>query len=862
MRLIFSGTSTNGLRFSLTIALRCARFALSVLLLSAMPSEAGFGDWLSKKAKETSDAIADSKAGSFVSSSKRNQRDKERVLRVLSYEGAIYFDEKGKPHVKDQRKLDSYYRSLQSNKALKKIPGYSEDDDPDGRKSGQFWRNFLDGKDHTRGDLPATLDPFENDSRGLATTMHSQLSTATDAASTEYSDAAGDLKVRGIDILEQDLRQGVAAGADLYIKALDAMTGGTSSKTVEWAEEAAQKAKEISEDPSGAAKEYLKGKIQEEFSNKMTDALKESMGEDRYEEMMEKYEKYGSEQARAKKMMEDMYKVTGDRRFKDAMDKLGEYDPDKLAEDLQKKILPPALGGEKIDDEKEKTEEEDPDVQPPEEEKEDDASKDASEKDEEKPAVTATDPAADERDTAGEQDVKEEVQPTEESDVASDESDEQTSEATEEDESSDSDSGGSRTVELGYAENKDGRTTVTETYGADGKLIKTSEVETDSEGRITRVTEYEKGRGQGKVIRPKDLRSSEVSLPNADDIPGDEESGDDPKKSGLDAFTKNREEKRQKDISGSQENMKQQAKVSEASNEGNIEDVRADIARNTGGQESQDIQRDATDKAAADQQKNSWGTEMADSLEKGITSGIQITGAKMGQAVAKEASKAIFGDPEKEQREKEAKAKVATAAKGGSPSSSSGSAKAATGGTSSSGKQVSGTSSGKSSSAKTVANASGTGSPSASSASSTSSPSGGSTTSSGNSSPTRPDSSQCPACACDEPMARSGGMFATVWDVTFTCVCCGYSEHHKSDGVTSTSSKSAPTSPTPEPKPKPKPAGKECPYCGEYELKFVKRGNGWDDGGSYSGPWSLYLCGYCHKNIEFADDAPGTWTAY
>ncbi len=186
--------------------------------------------------------ITDSAAGKFVNPAERNKRDRERILSVLSYQGAISFDENGKPRVKDQRKLDQYYRSLQDNKALNKVYGFSPKDDPRGEKSGQFWRNFLDGKDHTRGDTPAVMDPFENNSRGLATKMHSQLATATDEASSDYNITAGELKVRGIDILEKDLRQGVAAGADTYIKALDALTGGTSTKAVEWMEEAAQQA--------------------------------------------------------------------------------------------------------------------------------------------------------------------------------------------------------------------------------------------------------------------------------------------------------------------------------------------------------------------------------------------------------------------------------------------------------------------------------------------------------------------------------------------------------------------------------------------------------------------------------------------
>jgi len=204
-------------------------------VLDSISSGAGYiWQGVKNKANAAVTSVTDSAAGKFISPAERNKRDKERILSVLQYQGAIYRDENGKMQVKDQRKLDEYYQSLRENGALKKVPGYG--DDEHNEKSGQFWRNFLDGKDHTRGDLPPSMDPFENNSRGLATKMHSQLTTPTDNGSTEYADTAGTLKVRGIDILEKDLRQGVAAGADVYIKALDAITAGKSSQAVKWME--------------------------------------------------------------------------------------------------------------------------------------------------------------------------------------------------------------------------------------------------------------------------------------------------------------------------------------------------------------------------------------------------------------------------------------------------------------------------------------------------------------------------------------------------------------------------------------------------------------------------------------------------
>lgn len=345
------------------------------LWLGAAPAQAGMMDTLSSgvsyvtqgvknKANAAVTWVTDSAAGKFVNPAERNKRDRERILSVLSYEGAIYYDDNGKPQVKDQRKLDKLYQSLQSNDALKKVPGFSKDDDPDGNKSGQFWQNFLGGKDYTRGDTPAVLDPFENDGRGLATKMHTQLTTATDDASTEYTDTAGTLKVRGIDILEKDLRQGVAAGADTYIKALDAITGGTSSQAVKWMEDAAKKAKEIADDPRAAAEGYVKdqiegklddlkgelkdkiGEYKAEMIAKADESLKKALGEDGYKDLMDKYEAYGEGQERIQKIFEDMARVTGDERLADAAKKMKEFSPDEIADNLSKTYLPEILQGE------------------------------------------------------------------------------------------------------------------------------------------------------------------------------------------------------------------------------------------------------------------------------------------------------------------------------------------------------------------------------------------------------------------------------------------------------------------------------------------------------------------------------------
>lgn len=362
-----------------------ALLALAGLVVE--PAQAGIMDTISSgasyvaqgiknKANEASTYITDSAAGKFVSPTERNKRDRQRIMSVLTYQGAIYYDDNGKPQVKDQRKLDSYYASLQSSGTLKKVPGFS--DDPYNEKSGQFWRNFLDGKDHTRGDLPASMDPFENNYSGLATKIHSELASgAGGEASTEYADTAGTLKVRGIDILEQDLRQGVAAGADTYIKALDAITGGTSSQAVKWMEDAAQKAKAIADDPKAAAEGFIKdqvegqvddlkgqlkekiGEYKEQMISQADDALKKALGDDAYDDLMSKYESYGEGQERIQKIFEDLAKVTGDKRLEDAAKKMEEFSPDKIADDLSKKYLPEILQGDDDDEEDAEGEEDD-----------------------------------------------------------------------------------------------------------------------------------------------------------------------------------------------------------------------------------------------------------------------------------------------------------------------------------------------------------------------------------------------------------------------------------------------------------------------------------------------------------------------
>ncbi len=412
-----------------------------------------------KAAKDTEKYVTDSFVGQFVLPSERNKRDRERILNVLAYQRAIYYDEQGRPCINNQRMMDEYYEILQKDNLLENIPGFRRKDDPDSRNSQRFWRYFFDGKDRDRGDTPAALDPFENNGLGLATKMHTTLTTFSvdsRAGSSTYSEAAGDLKVRGIDILEQDLRRGVAAGADVYIKALDAITSGASTKAVEWMEDAAQKAKTAADDPTRAAADYVQKKIEERLQSEL-DKLKEDLsgqaeevliskiGKERYEKLMKSYDKYTDKQEKLQKMFEEAARLTGDDRLAEAAKKIGEFAPDAIAEDLAKKYLPNVL---KKGDDGDKEKMEDPAAKEEEQaEPQDDADvktedKDAKETEPEpkadEPDGTADDSAQKPNDKETPADDEPEPRPEAEDSTAEEPKSEAEPEATEEKEADDS----------------------------------------------------------------------------------------------------------------------------------------------------------------------------------------------------------------------------------------------------------------------------------------------------------------------------------------------------------------------------------------------------------------------------------------
>ncbi|HOO21791.1 MAG TPA: hypothetical protein PL011_10440, partial [Kiritimatiellia bacterium] len=564
---------------------------------------------------------------------------------------------------------------------MNKVYGFSPKDDPRGEKSGQFWRNFLDGKDHTRGDTPAVMDPFENNSRGLATKMHSQLTTATDEASSDYNITAGELKVRGIDILEQDLRQGVAAGADTYIKALDALTGGTSTKAVEWMEEAAKQAKAISDDPSGAARDFVQGQIEDRLKDKIgeyksemlgqaDEALKKALGQDRYDELMDKYEKYGEGQERLQKIFEDLARVTGDKRLEDAARKIGEFSPDAIAGDLSKKVLPKILQEDEDGDEEAAEEADDKVTGPadpesntdsePEEkdgqETEPEAESEPVEPDGESPD-TSLEPGGDEPETGDVPEPQaetedEETEESEDNDDSESAEEKETADSAEEDRTGSSSGGeetaadepevtddeaenepedipesddtsmpdetddpapdtssGESTITKGYVEGEDGsRITLTETRDADGNIVSATETETDADGNVISQTTYEGGTGEGRTTPDSpDLRDAEP--PSDADVDVDLAANGYKTADDFSSQWTGNQEQRGADSSLT---MAQNAQMEESSNIGNQQIRDARITKDAGGRDARNIRDDSTRNVNKADRENSWGKAIGD----------------------------------------------------------------------------------------------------------------------------------------------------------------------------------------------------------------------------------------------------------
>lgn len=276
--------------------------------------------------------FTDSRIGGFLAPGKRNADDRERILSILADQEVIRFD-RGDIYIINDYKLRKYYEALRESGALDNIEEYRTDKHDE--KAGQFWRNFIDRKDHLHPDMPATMDPFQNLSRGLPSAMHKALQTAS---APDYGATASKLQMRGIDILNSEAKKGLAAGADAMIKSLNLITGGASGEAAAWLQGAAEAASKVASDPSGAAKSYLKDRLYKALDTQFEDELKLAMGEKTYESMMENYKSYGDKQQRFEAMMQDMYKRTGDGRFAAAARLVKEASADAIAAKLADKV--------------------------------------------------------------------------------------------------------------------------------------------------------------------------------------------------------------------------------------------------------------------------------------------------------------------------------------------------------------------------------------------------------------------------------------------------------------------------------------------------------------------------------------------
>lgn len=547
--------------------------------------------------------VEDSGIGSFVMPAARNRSDRERIMNVLAYQGVISYDSKGGVIVNRQDKLDAYYKSLQTSGTLKNVYGFSNEEgqDPHGEKSGQFWHNFFHKKEANTKDLPESMDPFANDSMKLATAIHRQLIYATDEASTDYAKTAGDLHVRGIDLLDKDMRSGVAAGAEVYIKALDAMTGGQSARAVEWAEEAAKYAEKVGSDPTQAAKEYLEGKIREKLQNKLTDILKSKMGEDQYDNMMEKYEKYGSEKERAKKMMEDLAKITGDPRLVEAAKQLDNLDPEKLAAKAYENMM--AKKAKETEKEKEKK------------------------PDSGKPSATGTKKAENDKvendKVAKSTKIKDASKKTPKA--------EETPEIN------------PNKITKGYVKGEDGsQVVIIEERDDQGRLVRETYIQTDADGNVISQTDYEGGRGQGIERMPKgDLKGQEGG-----EGEGDVEIPDQPPV--TDDWVQDVEAKSHEAHQAGIKGMQGQLEVSKADAAGEADRAEARATREYGAGRA----RDTRDQSAADTadaaREQSMGKIMADAVEKAVEQGATATGEAFGSEVGARVAGELFDDDKKE----------------------------------------------------------------------------------------------------------------------------------------------------------------------------------------------------------------------
>jgi len=323
---------------------RAGHLGLAVLLLIALSLVMAPARAAAEEEVQEPGWVANSMIGRFVAPVARDKADRARTLSVLSHQGLIRRTRDGRLEATSagRGKLKEYYEFLKDGGHLDDVGEYTGKEARQRFKSvdeesSSFWNNFLNRKFYEKPDEPHATNPFSNPGRGLATTVHRQLARQNGPA--DYYDTATDLGSRGIDILHKDLKAGLAAGADGMIKSLDLMTGGASTRAVEWAEKNAKAIKAIQDDPTGAGlnyvKDYVKGEVdarKEQLLGDMKDKLRSGLGKDRYDDLMEKYEKVGDEKQRMEKLLDDVYKITGNEKFRKARDSIRDFSAEKLRE--------------------------------------------------------------------------------------------------------------------------------------------------------------------------------------------------------------------------------------------------------------------------------------------------------------------------------------------------------------------------------------------------------------------------------------------------------------------------------------------------------------------------------------------------
>ena len=277
----------------------------------------------------------------WMSGTSRNKDNRERVLTILTHNEFLRYDSAGTLRIINAEAMRHYYAQLAESGVISHIPFVQ--DDKDLRNFRQFWRNYFAGKELNSKDLPRDLDPFTMTSK-LHSEIHDALVNDVETFGNKgysYGETAGDLKMRGIDVIHRELRKGVAAGADAMISSLGHVTGIAFDP--QDIENKAKSIKELLDNPGKAAEAELKKYAQQKLESLFEEKIKEAMGADNYDKMMSGYQKYGDKQQRLQKLMEDMYKKTGQRRFREAADLLKNLSPDAIA----KKLLAAAKAGKK-----------------------------------------------------------------------------------------------------------------------------------------------------------------------------------------------------------------------------------------------------------------------------------------------------------------------------------------------------------------------------------------------------------------------------------------------------------------------------------------------------------------------------------